>query len=92
MSCRKIEGVEKEGRRREKKQWLHSVFKLATLSEKKANNGGRKRSVLPWQYAFLEIQLHIYTHKSITTTTKFKVYNTLCPANSYNANLGRTRL
>ena len=23
---------------------------------------------------------------------KYKVYNTLCPANSYNANLGRTRL
>ena len=23
---------------------------------------------------------------------KYKVYNTLCPANSYNANLGRTIL
>ena len=23
---------------------------------------------------------------------KYKVYNTLCPANTYNANLGRTRL
>ena len=23
---------------------------------------------------------------------KYKVYNTLCPGNSYNANLGRTRL
>ena len=23
---------------------------------------------------------------------KYKVYNTSCPANSYNANLGRTRL
>ena len=23
---------------------------------------------------------------------KYKFYNTLCPANSYNANLGRTRL
>ena len=69
-SSGKIESVEKEGRKREKKQWLHSVFKLATLSEK-TNNGGRKRSILPWQYAFLEIQLDIYTHKSITTTTMY---------------------
>ena len=34
-SSGKIESIEKEGRRREKEQWLHSVFKLASLSEKK---------------------------------------------------------
>ena len=37
----------------------------------KKNNGGRKRFILPWQYAFLEIQLDIYTGKSITTTTMY---------------------
>ena len=42
--------------------------------------------------AAFENILHVFIHSSCIYLKKYKVYKTSCPANSYNANLGRTRL
>ena len=44
-----------------------------------------------FEYSFLGIQVKQQQQQCIYLK-KYKVYNTSCPANSYNANLGRTRL